>query len=390
MHKDYEIIKYNLLDGVGSFYSTIKLSSKIDYEPSTGYLYVKDAILGNIGINIYKGYELGLSNKNAIVKVHRLPEDVFDEASLKSLIGKPVTLQHPNVMVDSRNAKDYVKGSILGEPRIDGENIICDLVIYDKELIDLIAPEDENGERRLSHDFKDLSLGYTAKLEKIENTNEYKQTEIEYNHVAVVKEGRQKNATIVFDSKNNEIRKEFQMEVKEKELQEKEVQEKITDKEEDKEKEQKDSLIEKEEREKEKKEVEDKKELKDKAYFDKKFKEALQLPEGSYKRDLLDSLNAEYDELFGKKQVKDSQSTITNVQSGIYIKPVNNDDVINQHLSLRDAEVKEIDYELLEEESKAYYDKISNPESSYHENYEAFEKFYKNEVRKGKPKLHLQ
>src|SRR5690606_33702490 len=114
MHKDYEIIKYNLLDGVGSFYSTIKLSSKIDYEPSTGYLYVKDAILGNIGINIYKGYELGLSNKNAIVKVHRLPEDVFDEASLKSLIGKPVTLQHPSVMVDSRNAKDYVKGSILG------------------------------------------------------------------------------------------------------------------------------------------------------------------------------------------------------------------------------------------------------------------------------------
>ena len=170
--KDYEVLKFNINDSVGDFTYKVRLSNHIDYEPETGFLYCKDAILGNVGVQIYKGHELGFANRNEIVKVHRKAEDIFDQKSLESLRGKPITLEHPSVLVDSNNVKQYAKGTILDIGRPEGDNIVCDLVIHDKELIDLVAPVNENGEREISDEFRDLSLGYKAKLVPLDDTNE--------------------------------------------------------------------------------------------------------------------------------------------------------------------------------------------------------------------------
>ena len=84
-------------------------------------------------------------------------------------------------MVDSKNARQLAKGAILDVGRVEDKNIICDIVIYDHDLIELVAPEGDDGVRRLSDSFRDLSLGYSAKLVPIDDTNEYKQSDIEYN-----------------------------------------------------------------------------------------------------------------------------------------------------------------------------------------------------------------
>jgi hypothetical protein len=128
---------------------------------------------------------------------------------MDSLKGIPVTLRHPKKLLNSDTTSDHIKGAVYGEPKRDGDNIITNMVIYDRELIDLVAPEDENGERKLSQEFRDLSLGYRAKLIPIKDKpNTYKQTNILYNHVAVLEAGRQVNA-MIRDEANPELEQVF-------------------------------------------------------------------------------------------------------------------------------------------------------------------------------------
>ena len=195
-------------DGKGNFGFKVYLSERLFFDEKSGYLYCNDVVLGNVGVQYYKGYELGFSDRNATIEVHREEADVFDEISLESLKGKPVTLRHPKKLLDSDTTTDHIRGAIYGEPRRDGDNIVCDLVIYDRELIDLVAPEGEDGERALSKEFRDLSLGYKAKLVPLDKPNTYKQTNILYNHVAVLEAGRQVNA-MIRDEANKEIEKEL-------------------------------------------------------------------------------------------------------------------------------------------------------------------------------------
>lgn len=174
-------------DGNGLFYQKIKISDNIETEQETGYLYCKNSVLGHIGVQAYNGYEVGLSDKK-VVYIRREPQDVFDEDSLASIEGKPVTLNHPDEMVTSKNFKKYVVGFVKNVRR-DGDNILGDLVVNDMDTIEKIT----------SGELKDLSMGYQAKLEPTAD-GELKQTNIVVNHVAVVKEGRAMNARIV-DSK---------------------------------------------------------------------------------------------------------------------------------------------------------------------------------------------
>lgn len=412
--KDYTIVNYNIKDSVGQFTYKVKLSDHIDYDKNTGFLYCKDAIVGNVGVQIYKGYELGFADGNRIVKVHRKEEYIFAEDSLKSLEGKPITLDHPNEMVNSENVRQYSKGTVLNAGRRDGDNILCDLVIHDKDLIDRIAPEGEDGVREISDEFRDLSLGYNAKLQPYEDTDEYVQVDIEYNHLAVVKNGRAANAiirdsaekkenkpmkfldwlfgkkvlindddtfTVVKDEEENKEKVVAKTEITEKreyvdpyEHDKKITTERVTTeivKEDDGE----DAKIE---------ENEEKGEtvMKDKAYFQKAFNDAKQLPDGPFKEDHIKALNEEYLEVF-PREVKDSKEEPSVTDK---IKVTDSKEIDAKILDKKDEMV---DFDKMEAESREYYDKLTNPESRYHKDHKSWSNFYTSEVKSGQSNLNI-
>lgn len=306
------------VDGNGIFYQRVKISDNIEREEETGFLYCYNSILGHIGVQAYNGWEVDMRDKK-VVYVRREAKDVFDEDSMRSIEGKPVTLHHPDEMVDSKNFQRYAKGFIKNVRR-DGDNIVGDLVIHDESTIQKV----------LSGELKDLSLGYQAKLVPV-GDGTLKQTDIVVNHLAVVGEGRAENARIV-DAKpdnfseekgrnfmglfkkpkvtveidfNEEAETETLQELfdKAEEVKEENVEDSKEEKEdkdlvsdEDKDKEDKEELKDSEDETKEEGET---KEMKDFSYFMAKYDEVKKMPKGDFRDKAFESYNAECKELFG-------------------------------------------------------------------------------------------
>jgi hypothetical protein len=140
-----------------------------------GYL-VDSPVITRSGIFLYQNED------GSIRKEYRPPEQVFNNDSLKSLLGKPITVDHPKVMVDQTNIADYTVGTVLSEGRADedGVHLRADIIIHQPERC---------GNRR------ELSLGYD--LDLIETPGEINgerydaiQTNIRYNHLSVVRRAR--------------------------------------------------------------------------------------------------------------------------------------------------------------------------------------------------------
>lgn len=187
-------ILLNFKDGHGQFSFEIKLSENRWVDKDTGYLYCDNAIFGHTGVQEYYASEIEMDtglDANQIIKVHRFPDDVFTDEVMASYEGKTVTREHPKEQVNKTNNRIYDVGTILKVWR-DGENIRGKIVIKDMETIEDIV----DGKMTA------LSLGYRAKLERLAN-GEFKQTDIHINHLAIVKQGRAKNARIM-DSKPKE------------------------------------------------------------------------------------------------------------------------------------------------------------------------------------------
>lgn len=165
------------------FYTVVKLS-KNRYLDNDGSLICKNAILGKAGTQAYHSSELGMDG-NKIIMVHRTEDEVFNEQSLASLEGKALTLYHPNEDVNVHNMKDTMKGIILRVKR-DGKLIVGDIKVFDKEAIELIT----------NNEMVELSLGYDTKLIR-DSEGRILQTEIVYNHVALVPKGRAEVARII-------------------------------------------------------------------------------------------------------------------------------------------------------------------------------------------------
>lgn len=114
----------------------------------------------------------------------RLPEEVFDEASLETLKGKPLTDDHPDVAVDPDNVKELGVGAVGTEPFHDDQCVYAPLTIQRRSAIDAA----KGGKRA-------LSCGYTCELEftsgvKWGQKYDAIQRKIRYNHVALVDAGR--------------------------------------------------------------------------------------------------------------------------------------------------------------------------------------------------------
>jgi hypothetical protein len=129
----------------------------------------------------------------------RHPNDVFQNDSLCSLKMKPVTNGHPDEkLVASENAKQLSIGYTGESISTDGKYIVSSLLVTDKEGVEAI----KTGTKR------ELSLGYTVDLVREDGTYDgeeydHRQTNIRYNHLAIVERGRAgAEAKISFDSVN--------------------------------------------------------------------------------------------------------------------------------------------------------------------------------------------
>lgn len=115
----------------------------------------------------------------------RHPDDVFAQESLDSLKMKPITNDHPTELVTPENIDKYQVGNIGNDIRSwDGIHVAVDMVIQKKDAIDAIVL----GKRG-------FSCGYTCDL--VDESGTYlgipytkRQTNIRYNHLSLVNEGR--------------------------------------------------------------------------------------------------------------------------------------------------------------------------------------------------------
>jgi hypothetical protein len=149
----------------------------------SGYL-VAEPRIARTGIQLYKGREVGRPDMEE-VRVYRPETEVFDKRAMSSLAHRPITLDHPDAMVDAKNWKQFAVGHSTGEVTRDGETIRVPLVLMDQIAIDMVR----GGKSQ-------LSVGYGAKLrwEPGETSDgqlyDAMQTEIRANHIALVSQAR--------------------------------------------------------------------------------------------------------------------------------------------------------------------------------------------------------
>lgn len=135
------------------------------------------AVLTNIGV-------FGYRNDDGSMRYElRHPSDVFDRESLASLDGKPLTNDHPTEGVDPQNVKDLAVGTVY-RPDYDAYHVAGSIVIHREDALADV------GRGKVA-----LSCGYRADVIPEEGVFQgvrytHRQTNIRYNHVAIVDEGR--------------------------------------------------------------------------------------------------------------------------------------------------------------------------------------------------------
>lgn len=152
-----------------------RITSKID---DNGYLRI-DGVVAHVGILEY------MDDDGTVIREFVPEETLFDEASLQSLAGAPVTLQHPPVMVTPTNYSQYSQGSVNGMPKRDGDNLIASMLVIGNEALHAVEYDGVS----------ELSPGYSVDLD--ETPGEWQgqkydrvQRNRRYNHQAIVDAAR--------------------------------------------------------------------------------------------------------------------------------------------------------------------------------------------------------
>jgi len=144
-----------------------KIISRMD---ENGYARV-EGVVAKVGVMTYM--EGGKSVREYV------PEDVlFNQDSMNSLVGCPLTLHHPPELVNGSNYKNYTQGSVTSVRR-DGDNLIANHAIVGAEALNAV----ESG-------IDELSPGYAVEIDYtpgVWNGQQYdrKQTLRRYNHDAL-------------------------------------------------------------------------------------------------------------------------------------------------------------------------------------------------------------
>ena len=147
------------------------------YETKDGYL-KGSAVVTRTGVFTYQNID-GSTHRE-----FRHPDDVFIKASLDTLKMIPITMEHPSRLVDAESAKSLSIGTTGEDVYPDGNLVISSFIITDNASI-----------KRIQDGKRELSLGYEADLLDTPGQYEgvdydYRQTNIVYNHLAVVDKAR--------------------------------------------------------------------------------------------------------------------------------------------------------------------------------------------------------
>jgi hypothetical protein len=124
----------------------------------------------------------------------RLPEHVFNPASIASANGQPLTLQHPMQNLDARSFKRHTVGFVFEPHKADdGEHLRARVRIMDADAVRAV----ESGVKELSNGYETTLIPLDGGVFKRDDFNggsevraDFLQTEILINHTALVDRGR--------------------------------------------------------------------------------------------------------------------------------------------------------------------------------------------------------
>lgn len=155
-----------------------------------GYL-TATAKVARTGIQEYAGFEVDPKNEHglrdkATVKVYRPPEQVFSNDTLRSFAHRPLTNDHPPVLVTADNWKQYSIGQTGDEVDArDGKFVRVPLCVMDGQSIQDI----KDGKRELSMGYQTV-LAFDAGTTPEGEQYDAVQTDMRMNHLAVVHRAR--------------------------------------------------------------------------------------------------------------------------------------------------------------------------------------------------------
>jgi len=150
---------------------------------SDGYVVCMPRI-ARTGLQEYLGIEMGRPELDKVI-VYRPEGEVFSKDAIKTLVGKPVTIEHPDVPITADNWRDFAVGHVGDEILRDGEFIRVPLHLMDAKAVE----EVKSGRSQLSVGYSAIvewADGVTPKGEKYHA----KQTAIRANHVAITHTAR--------------------------------------------------------------------------------------------------------------------------------------------------------------------------------------------------------
>lgn len=197
------IITMAYSDGLVNMQITVTHNDRKSFALNSQRVYTDEGFLrvpgkaARTGIQEYLASELGLKDRapNDIIRVYRPAEEVFNDASLQSYLGADVTNNHPPTLVNASTYRNTSVGVVTSVGRQDGDFVIVDMVIKDKDAIKAV----ETGKC-------ELSAGYTAVYDDTPGTTpegepyDFRQTQIKINHVAIVDRARAGAMARIFDN----------------------------------------------------------------------------------------------------------------------------------------------------------------------------------------------
>lgn len=144
------------------------------HRTEAGFLRVEGRI-SRIGVQEYR------DGQGNIRRELRVPEEIFDEASMSSFAMVPLTMQHPPRLLDPTTAKQYTVGTVGENLRRDGNFLVAPIMVTDAATIEAI----ENGKTA-------LSCGYTCEVEETSGVHpefgryDAMQRSVRGNHLSIV------------------------------------------------------------------------------------------------------------------------------------------------------------------------------------------------------------
>lgn len=162
------------------------MSIRYDFAPIMGYEETPEGWLrvwcraARTGVQEYK------QKDGSVRREYRPPEEVGSPKSLETFGMVPVTLEHPPVLLDSKNTKDHQIGYSGSKVEFDGKFVSVALTVTDSDAIAAIKRGDK---KEVSAGYK---VEYDAKPGKTPDGEAYDgiQRDIVANHIAVVAKGR--------------------------------------------------------------------------------------------------------------------------------------------------------------------------------------------------------